>query len=311
MKRIAIGCDIGGSHISCAAIDLDSGSIIRESFASKKINNQGSADEILEGWITALRDSISKIEKSQLAGIGFAMPGPFEYDKGIARFIAANAKFQNLFGIDVGKYIREKLSFTSSQDIRFMNDATAFAVGEAWTGKASGANRSLCITLGTGFGSAFIDKGIPVVEREDVPNLGCVWHLPFNESIADDYFSTRWFIKRFAEKSGWQMAGVKEIADRVASDPRALVVFTEFGLNLGQFLGPWLKKFNADTLVMGGNISAAYYLFGTVFEESLKNQGLTISSFISELKEDAALIGSARLFDDTAWKQVKPLLSKM
>lgn len=311
MRKLAIGCDIGGSHISCAAIDLGNGSILKETFAFQKINNQGSAEEILESWITALKDSISKIEKHEIVGIGFAMPGPFEYHTGIARFIDANAKYQNLYGIDIGKHIKNKLGLNSSQDVRFMNDATAFAMGEAWAGKASSSNRSLSVTLGTGFGSAFIDSGIPIVDREDVPKLGCVWHLPFNDSIADDYFSTRWFIKRFMEKSGWQMAGVKEIADRVSSDSRALEVFTEFGQNLGLFLGPWLSKFKADTLVMGGNISAAYNLFGMAFEESLKKQNLEIACFISELKEDAALIGSARLFDNFIWEQLLPLLPKM
>jgi glucokinase len=157
-------------------------------YASQKVDNQGSADEILESWITALKASISKIEKSQLAGIGFAMPGPFEYNTGIARFTDANAKYQNLFGIDVGKYVKKKLDFISPLEVRFMNDATAFAVGEAWAGKASMAKRSLSITLGTGFGSAFIDNGIPIVEHENVPKMGCGWHLPFKDSIADDYF---------------------------------------------------------------------------------------------------------------------------
>jgi glucokinase len=311
MKKIAIGCDIGGSHISCAGINLDNGSILRDSYSSQKVDNKGSAGEILGSWIYALKDSISKIDKSQLAGIGFAMPGPFEYDKGIAKFTSANDKYENLYGIDVGAYLKEKLDLGSSQEVRFINDATAFAVGEAWAGKASLATRSLSVTLGTGFGSAFIDNGIPVVEREDVPQLGCVWHLPFKDSIADDYFSTRWFIKRFAEKSGWHMVGVKEIAQRVASDARAFEVFTEFGQNLGTFLGPWLAKFKADTLVMGGNISAAYHLFGPVFEKSLIEQGLYTFCFISELKEDAALIGSARLFDENSWIQMLPLLPKM
>lgn len=311
MKKLAIGCDVGGSHISCAAIDLSNGAILKESFATQKVDNQGIAEDILNCWLTALKASIYKIDHSQLLGIGFAMPGPFEYHTGIARFTGSNAKYQNLFGVDVGRSIKEKLSLNAQQDVRFLNDATAFAMGEAWAGKASGSSRSLSITLGTGFGSAFIDNGVPVVDRDDVPKLGCVWHLPFDSGIADDYFSTRWFIKRFAEKSGWEMTGVKEIAERVKSDPRAMEIFEEFGQNLGIFLGPWLLKFKADTLVMGGNIAAAYQLFRKEFDESLKNQGLTLSCHVSELKEDAALIGSARLFDNDIWKQLSPLLPKM
>ena len=311
MRNFAIGCDIGGSHISCAVIDVEKEIIRNETYATKKVDNKASSEEILNDWATALRDSLGKIDKNLLAGIGFAMPGPFEYDKGIARFTNEVAKYENLNGIDVGNEIKKLLELDTDSDVRFMNDATSFAVGEAWLGRAAGAERSVSITLGTGFGSAFIDNGIPVVERNDVPKLGCVWHLPFKKGIADDYFSTRWFLRRYAEKSGWEMEGVKGIANRAVVDPRAKVVFEEFGQNLGEFLGTWMKKFGANTLVIGGNISASYNLFGPNFEMMLREQGIDISVYISELMEDAALIGSAKLFNENFWGKVKPLLSKM
>ncbi|HEY4787264.1 MAG TPA: ROK family protein [Bacteroidales bacterium] len=311
MRQIIIGCDVGGSHITTAAVDLKTGSLINESMATQKVDNQAAANDILENWTIAIKRSISLAGQENLSGIGMAMPGPFDYEKGIALFTGENAKFQELNGINVAQELDDKLALPRNVSVRVMNDATAFAVGEAWQGKASGTARSVSITLGTGFGSAFIDHGIPVIERDDVPKQGCVWHLPLNESIADDYFSTRWFIKRFAEKSGWYMAGVKEIADRVVADPRALEVFSEFGQNLGLFLGPWLKKFKANTLVIGGNISSAYHLFDSHLAEALKSLGVSISIQISELKENAALIGSARLFDDDFWTGIKPLLSKM
>jgi glucokinase len=178
-------------------------------------------------------------------------------------------------------------------------------------GQASEVERSVSITLGTGFGSAFIDDAIPVVERNDVPKMGCVWHLPFKNGIADDFFSTRWFIKRYSEKSGYKATGVKDVADKYFTDSQAKDVFTEFGHNLGEFLGPWLKKFNTDVLVIGGNVSAAYNLFGPFFEKELKEHDVKTLVKISELKENAAIIGSARLFDPHFWEKVKPLLSKM
>ena len=44
-KNIAIGTDIGGSHISCAAIDLVSGKIIRETLTERAVDNQAQASE--------------------------------------------------------------------------------------------------------------------------------------------------------------------------------------------------------------------------------------------------------------------------
>jgi glucokinase len=311
MKNYAIGADIGGSHISCAVIDLNRKIILRETYATQPVDNKDQADHILNNWVIALKKSLSFIDINELAGIGFAMPGPFDYEKGIALFSHENDKYESLYGVDVAMHIKDVFSLKSASDVRFMNDASSFAVGEAWFGKSANVDKSVCITLGTGFGSAFIERGLPVVERDDVPKMGCVWHLPFNHSIADDSFSTRWFIKSFAEKTGWQMAGVKEIANRVKSDSRALEVFEEFGTNLGEFLGPWLAKFNADALVIGGNIAAAYPLFGNNLVSSLKRQSILTNIYISELKEDAAIIGSARLFETDFWNEIKPLLSKM
>ena len=291
MKKYAIGVDIGGSHISCAAIDLDNKSILQHTFASRQVDNKAGVEYILNNWILTINESCRAINRDELAGIGFAMPGPFEYDKGIARFNSSVDKYESLSGINIAERLMNIFSFSDASGIRFMNDASAFAVGEAWFGKASDVSRSVSVTLGTGFGSAFIEDGLPVVERNDVPEMGCVWHLPFNKGIGDDYFSTRWFIKNYKERTGKQMTGVREIADIAHKEPVAKELFMEYGSNLGNFLGPWLEKFNANTLVIGGNVSAAYSLFGAQFEKTLEDRKVDTSIYLSELKENAAIIG--------------------
>ncbi len=82
-KNIAIGTDIGGSHISCAAIDLLTGKILRETLSGKAVNNQAQASAIISVWAEALSEVLSKIPIDKVKGIGFAMPGPFDYVKGI------------------------------------------------------------------------------------------------------------------------------------------------------------------------------------------------------------------------------------
>ena len=82
------------------------------------------------------------------------MPGPFDYVKGIC-YIRGVAKYENLYGLNISECHCSILGVHDDFLIRFMNDASSFAVGEAWAGSASKFNRSLSITLGTGFGSAF------------------------------------------------------------------------------------------------------------------------------------------------------------
>jgi glucokinase len=309
-QNIAIGADIGGSHISCAAVDLATGKVLRETFSEKAVNNQAQATEIISVWASCLMDVLTRIPAHDVKGIGFAMPGPFDYVNGIC-LIRGVAKYENLYGFNIADAIISSLDVSENFNARFMNDASSFAVGEAWAGKASKVKRSISITLGTGFGSAFIDNKIPVVDGPDVPKLGCVYHLPFKGNIADESFSTRWFIGSYKKITGQEVKGVKELAELALKDKVVRDLFEEYGENMGAFLSPWINKFKAEMLVIGGNISNAYNLFGKILEERLKQEKCSCVVEISELKEDAALLGSAYLFDDEFWKAVQHALPLM
>jgi glucokinase len=309
-KNIAIGTDIGGSHITCAAVDLVSGKILKETLTEKSVDNQAQSKIIIDTWSNALSSVLSKIPFEKVKGIGFAMPGPFDYVKGIS-YIRGVAKYENLYGVNVMEAISDNLGLKNDVLLRFMNDASSFAVGEAWAGSASGFNRSLSITLGTGFGSAFISKRIPIVDGTEVPKLGCIYHIPYRDGIADDYFSTRGLLRRYKMLTGKELCGVKELAALAPADKSVNDLFIDFGDNAAQFLAPWLNKFGAEILVIGGNISHAYNLFGDVFEARLKTEKCFCKVAISKLKEDAALLGSAYLLDDDFWKSVQHALPLM
>ena len=309
-KNIAIGTDIGGSHISCAAIDLVSGKIIRNTLTERSVDNQAQANTIIGTWTQALSAVLKKVPLENVKGIGFAMPGPFDYVKGIS-YIRGVAKYENLYGINITDAISNSLSVKDGFLIRFMNDASSFAVGEAWAGSAANFNRSLSITLGTGFGSAFIRNRIPIVDGPEVPKLGCIYHLPFKDGIADDYFSTRGLLSRYKKLTGKELNGVKELAALAGTEKAVTDLFIDFGENTGLFLAPWLNKFKAEILVIGGNISHAYNLFGDAFEIRLKKENCFCKVAISKLKEDAALLGSGYLLDDEFWRSVQHALPLM
>jgi glucokinase len=310
IQNTAIGVDIGGSHITAVAVDMQNHTIINGSRAESTVDNKAEADEILNVWAGVLRKVVNNMPVFRLRGIGFAMPGPFDYVKGIC-LIRGVPKYEKLYGVNVGKAISSRLGLPPDCRVRFMNDASSFAVGEAWAGKAAGYKKMMAITLGTGFGSAFVDNRIPVVDGDAVPRGGCVYYLPYGNGIADDYFSTRWFTLRYKELTGKDAEGVKEVAEMAKNDPEVRDLFNEFGQNLGSFLSPWLMRFGAEILVIGGNISNAYDLFGTSFEAELKQSEHKIAIAISGLKEDAALLGSAYLLNEEFWKAVQPALSLM
>ena len=311
MGSIAIGVDVGGSHVSCAACNINEKKYLRETFSESDLDNQGSAEEIIAVWSKTIQSTFDKVGFENVSGIGFAMPGPFDYANGIAMFKGNNKKYENIFGLNVPEALRKKMNLPVDFPIRFINDATAFAIGEDWIGKANGSKRSMAITLGTGFGSAFLCDRLPVVSGAEVPNMGCVWYLPFQDGNADDFFSTRGFLNRYSEKTGTVLKGVKEMAKLAETDTIAKSLFDDFGTQLGIFLCPWMVRFGVEVLVIGGNISYAFPLFGESLNEYLKSQGADIRVAVSELRESAAMIGSAVLVDETYFEKVKLLLPQM
>ena len=301
MNKLAIGVDIGGSHITCMAVDLETNQPIYEFFERNPVDSLSKKEDILNSWAAALKVLIDKLPSNQLVGIGLAMPGPFDYLNGIALFKGVK-KFDSLYGVDVKREIQDRLGLPPDFPVRFLNDATCFAIGESWLGKSSIYKKVIAITLGTGFGTAFINDGLPVTEGEGVPKEGCLYHVPFKESIADEYFSTRWFIKEYKSKSGQNIKGVNELVKIAETSKLALEVFEQFGENLGEFMLQWIMGFNAECIIIGGNISKSYGLFQKNLNMKMINGEASVPIFISELDEKAALIGSAKLCDSEFYK---------
>jgi glucokinase len=300
-KNIVIGVDVGGSHITSAAVDLGNLTIVDGTLFSNKVNSKGSKEVIFESWAKAISRSIKSVPLTGTKRISFAIPGPFQYKKGIAMF-EINDKYENLYQVSVSD---ELPAFLEEDDVafRYLNDATSFGVGVARIGEAKEYHKVIALTLGTGFGSCFITDGIPHVNTPDVPEDGCLWDKPFRQGIADEYFSTRWFKKRYLELSSTEIKGVKEIAE--ADNEFSKAVFNEFGNNLAEFMAPVIRKYKPDLIVLGGNISNASNQFLPATKEKLSSEDLNVKFIISSLMEEAAIIGSARLFEPDFWSEVK------
>jgi len=303
-RKIAVGVDLGGTHLTSALVDLDSLAILPNSLNRNSYDHKGSAEQILNNWTNNIENTLSKRDDSdKILGIGVAMPGPFEYKTGISKM---QQKMLALYNKHIPTELNLRLDENNDYEFRFINDATCFAIGENLMGAAKGLSRVVVLTLGTGFGSAFLENTIPIIERPDVPSEGCLWHLKFKEGIGDNYFSTGWFVNRYKELSGEFIPGVKELLQRDEAMMYADDIMLEFGSNLGEFVGPWLKSFNAEILIIGGNIAKAIDHFILPLKDSLSAQHLEIQIASSKLMEEAAIIGSAKLFDPSYW----PLASK-
>jgi len=111
MKReIAIGADIGGSHITCQLFNLRNHQFIGHDRIRESVDSNSNAPEILDSWVNALREAAGDYRFNDLAGIGFAMPGPFDYQHGIAWFKEVE-KFDHLYGINIRSEIQQQVYY--------------------------------------------------------------------------------------------------------------------------------------------------------------------------------------------------------
>lgn len=306
-----IGADIGGSHISCGAVDPQTHALDEESLSHSSVDSQADLQDIITSWSQALSMVINRHGVRELKGIGIAMPGPFDYEKGIALFEGLNGKFSKLKGKPIQELIRQQLQLPASIPIRFINDATAYAIGEAIAGKTQAYTRSIALTIGTGLGSAFIDQTRPVVNDERVPAHGCLWYLPFGEVAVEDYFSTRGLVNRYQQVSGKEVAGLKEVAEKAPTDKEAREVLEDYGVQLATCLKPWLQSFAPEGLVIGGNGSRAYPFFGPAMRQAMHAMGSPCEVVTTTLFEQAALIGASKLIDPTYVPAISPLLKHL
>jgi glucokinase len=84
-----------------------------------------------------------------------------------------------------------------------------------------------------------------------------------------------------------------------------------FGNKLGLFLKPWIERSEVETLVIGGNISNAFDLFGKNMSDYFIKNGVKVCIEVSELRETASIIGSSTLAENNYYEQLKPLLATM
>lgn len=281
-ESTVLGIDIGGSHITAALVNLGTYSLVEDSCERKEIDTGGSATNIIKDWCAVIQKVLaSAIDFS--GKIGIAMPGPFDYKAGVSLIHGQN-KYDALYNLNVKELLSSELNI-DLENISFLNDAESFLQGEVVCGVARGYANVLGLTLGTGLGSATSTNG-HVADAD-------LWNTPFKNGIAEDFLSTRWFVRNAAERLGISVGGVRELAEAVVEEPRIQSLFTEFGENLAKFLKMFIGKENPDMVVIGGNISKAHQLFFPEMERCLQEENLYVPVCIAELGEEAPLVGAA------------------
>lgn len=294
-KEYAVGLDIGGTHITSGIIDITNMEVLEFTMRKESFNSNLPTDQVLDIWGKTIRASWDSSGVETMAGIAVCMPGPFDYEKGIC-WIKGQSKYEHFYGLNVGDLIREQLKLPNDFKVLFENDAVCFGKGEVHKEPDNLSKKVMAVTLGTGLGSCFIDKGISISSGNQVPKDGEIWDLPFKNGIAEDYVSLRGLIANYPRNNETSVEnGLELYNSAILGDKQAIMAFEKMGEDLAEIVIPLLKSFSAEHFVIGGKIADSSKLFLPTFDKKIKAAGLEITIQISNDNEKAALLGAASL----------------
>lgn len=326
--------DVGGSHVSaavCAETTYELRGLSRAPLPAEGAKVEGGAGHSISAHsfgrlIRTLGDTALRavgMEIKAISGVALAMPGPFDYEHGISLM---KHKLQALYGVDLKGGLASRFGWEAGQ-IRFVNDAAAFLLGEVGAGAARGFRKSIGITLGTGIGCAYATDGRIAVPSDQpggdpgVPPGGEMWNLPYRGVTVEDFVSTRYLRWHYLELTGLEAevsdvaaiaqcredapcppleetlarqpvtdltGGVQTSASKIAAKA-ARQAFADFGAHLGGALNQHAGQFKPDVVVLGGGIARASALFLPATRKALT---FATEIAISVLMDEAPLAGA-------------------
>ena len=278
--------EVGGTHVSCGLVDGQTWTLPNPP-ARLALDAHGSTSELLEAFATVA----GQIAASAGAIWGVGMPDPFDYEAGIGRFHSVG-KFESLANVDVRAALIDRIT-PRPGDVRFLNDAEAFLLGE-WTVRGAPTHEKwAAVTLGTGVGSASLVDGELVRTGYPIPPGGRAHRLTVDGAPLEDVMSRRALIRSYFDATGREGVDVRELSALARNgDPAASSVISTALRSLGVALAPWLAEF--DVVILGGSMTRSWDVLGPPFEAALRQHGATARLMSANDVDGSALIGAAR-----------------
>lgn len=279
MRQGYVLLDAGGTQIKSAAFS-DTGSRLDEIHAAPSRAREGK-DTVLENLLDIIARERDVLSGNGLACgcVGMAFPGPFDYENGISH-MRGLGKYDAIEGVKLEEALKSfpgDKALPADTRLFFRHDVDSFALGTARRDPACGKARVLCLCIGTGAGSAFLENGQLLKHDPRVPENGWIYCFPFHGMTVDDWISARG-LERLARAAGFPpgMTGKDLYALCAEGDPRAAGVWNEFGKLIAEALRPFIASFRPGALVFGGQISKAEKFFGPAVREAFPEAAMRL-----------------------------------
>lgn len=273
MPEYSIGLDLGGTNLRAAAVKK-TGEMLGIKLG--KTNYAEGREAIVGDMVDAISALREEFGAGDLDGIGVAVPGFIEMEKGVIRSSNNLTSLENF-------PIREVLSERLGAPVILENDANAAALGEKWIGAGRTVNDLLLITLGTGIGGGIIADGR--ILRGFMGMAGEVGHISIDPQGNPCGCGNRGCVEKHASATAISgmarmMLGealtAKQVYDlAMAGNERALTIFAVMGESLGKLLAMLINAFNFPLFLLSGGPLDSWDLFAPAMMEEVKRRSVT------------------------------------
>ncbi len=287
---IAIGVDLGGTHIKVLAV-TPSGQVIASTVAA---THSGTGSD----WLANARAAFRQVEQEggrPVMAVGVAAPGlPARNQLSIA------AMPGRLTGLE-GLVWQSALS--CRQPVPVVNDAHAALLGEAWLGAARQSRNALLLTLGTGVGGAAIVDGSLL--RGQLGRAGHFGHISLDPAGPLDITNTPGSLEdavgecTLERRSGGRFTSTSALlASLGAGDADARRIWLKSVDALAAGIASLINVLDPEVVVLGGGIAnAGPVLFGPLTTALARFEwcpvGVKVRIVVAELGDRAGAFGAA------------------
>lgn len=152
MKKY-IGCDLGGTNLRAAVVDVESGQVLHHKIIPTLAREGHDAvmRRMAELFLELIRSSGS--QKEDIGGVGIGVPGVLDLDMGETLFLP------NLAGTWPHVPLRDTITDLTGLPTALLNDVRSITNGEWCFGAGRGVDTLAVFAIGTGIGGGLVING--------------------------------------------------------------------------------------------------------------------------------------------------------
>lgn len=278
-------------------------------------------EQVLAAALDATRLVLDKAGVDSPLGCGVGVPGPVDFDRGVS------VSPPLMPGWD-GYPVRDAVSLGLGCPVVLDNDVNVMAIGELHSGVAKNTRDFLFVKLGTGIGCGIVVGGelyrgvagcagdIGHIRVDDsgpmcvCGNAGCLEAYAGGAALAREANAvarsgrSAVLATLLAEKGELTAEDVGIAVSR--GDAAAAGLLRDSGQHVGNVLASLVSFFNPGLIVIGGRVTGLGHgllaeMRGVIYRRSLPLATGTLPIVLSELGDQAGVVGAARLVSDVVY----------